>query len=80
MMSLISETQMGKMRKEMKAIATRRYTWKIVSDKYNLLIKEALNTAKKPSVYAEVNKLDHKILEQYNLGHLKNSALFYEKR
>lgn len=80
MMSLISETQMGKMRKEMKSIAIRRYTWKIVSDKYNLLIKEALNTAKKPSVYAEVNKLDHKILEQYNLGHLKNSALFYEKR
>jgi glycosyltransferase involved in cell wall biosynthesis len=80
MMKLISETKMGKMRKEMKAIATRRYTWKIVSEKYNLLIKEALMSDKKPSIYADINKLDHKILEQYNLGHLRNSALFYEKR
>ena len=75
-----SETKLTAMRKEMKSIALRRYTWDAISNQYALLIKEALQTDKKNSVYSDIQKLDNDLLIDYHIAHLKNTELFYSKR
>ena len=64
----------------MKAIASKRYTWKVIANQYDLLIKEVLLTKKKKSIYADLQKAEYQLLEKYQLGHLQNGTLFYEKR
>ena len=69
-----------KLRIEMKSIALRRYNWSSVSRQYELLIEEALSKVNKTSVFAETKGLSPSFLEKYQLGHLQNNNLFYEKR
>ena len=64
----------------MKSIALRRYTWGFISNQYDLLVKEALQTDKKKSIYSETNKLDNDFLDEYQMSHLKNAEMFYNKR
>lgn len=61
---------------QMKKIAERRYTWKKIAKKYSQLIEETFTINKKTNVYPVISKLDKKILEKYNLEHLKNLQLF----
>ena len=61
---------------QMKKIAARRYTWKKIAKKYSNLIEETFTTDEKTSVYSAISQLDKKILDKYNLGHLKNIKLF----
>jgi glycosyltransferase involved in cell wall biosynthesis len=61
---------------QMKKIAERRYTWKKIAKKYSQLIEETFTVNKKTNVYPVISKLDKKILEKYNLEHLKNIKLF----
>jgi glycosyltransferase involved in cell wall biosynthesis len=76
----ISEFKLQELRKEMKTVANRRYTWDVISKQYELLIKEALSIELKNSVFGEVQKLDPTILNEYQLSHLQNSILFYENK
>lgn len=75
-----TETELEILRKEMKSIALRRYTWGFISNQYDLLVKEALQTDKKKSIYSETNKLDNDFLDEYQMSHLKNAEMFYNKR
>lgn len=61
---------------QMKKIAERRYTWKKIAKKYSQLIEETFTVNKKTNVYPIISGLDKKILEKYNLEHLKNIKLF----
>ncbi|MET3538987.1 DUF1972 domain-containing protein [Chryseobacterium limigenitum] len=61
---------------QMKKIAERRYTWKKIAKKYSQLIEETFTVNKKTNVYPVISELDKKILEKYNLEHLKNIQLF----
>lgn len=79
-LKIVSETEMAKLRKEMKEIALRRYTWEKISNQYDLLIKEAIAIDKKSSVFSEIHKLNANFLKENNLSHLQNNNLFYEKR
>lgn len=79
-LKLVSETEMGRLRKEMKSIALRRYTWEKISNQYDLLIKEAIAIDKKNSVYSEIQRLSPDFLDEYKLSHLQHHNLFYEKR
>jgi glycosyltransferase involved in cell wall biosynthesis len=79
-LSSLSDSKLEELRKEMKAIASRRYTWEIISRQYELLIKEAISIDLKNSVFAEVQKLNPSILQEYQLSHFQNSTLFYENR
>jgi glycosyltransferase involved in cell wall biosynthesis len=76
----VSQDELDQLRVEMKSIALRRYTWDVIAEQYSLLIQEALTVDKKSSVFSEVRKLDHDVLEKYHLSHLKNSDMFYQKR
>ncbi|MFE3847469.1 DUF1972 domain-containing protein [Flavobacterium sp. LB3P45] len=76
----ISENVLKNLRKEMKSVAMRRYTWSSISRQYELLIEEALSTANKTSVFAETKKLSPTFLEDHQLSHLQNNTLFHEHR
>jgi glycosyltransferase involved in cell wall biosynthesis len=76
----ISDKQLHKLKTDMKAIALKRYTWKKISNQYELLIKEAIATDTKTSIYSGFQKLNPDFLKENNLAHLHNSTLFYEKR
>lgn len=65
---------------EMKKIANRRYTWKIVAEKYNQLFNDALNNLHKSSVYQEIDNINPDFFKENHLEHLKHSNMFYEKR
>jgi len=80
LLNTISAGTLSNLRKEMKAIALRRYTWSTISRQYELLIKEALSTANKTSVFAETKNLSTSFLEEFQLSHLQHNNLFHENR
>ena len=63
----------------MKEIASRRYTWKVIADKYNYYIKEVLQLSKKEMVRPRLAKVNESTLLKHNAGHLKHQNLFFEK-
>jgi glycosyltransferase involved in cell wall biosynthesis len=79
-LNTITESKLLELRIRMKSIASRRYTWNVISKQYDLLIKEALSIDHKNSVLGEVQKLNPTILQEYQLSHLQNSILFYENK
>lgn len=73
-----SESQLANIANEMSLIAKRRYTWKVISRLYELLIKEALLSKSKVRVSSELQNLELPFLQEFQLLHLHNSNLFYE--
>ncbi|MBS1668480.1 MAG: DUF1972 domain-containing protein [Bacteroidetes bacterium] len=66
--------------KRMKAIADRRYTWKIIADKYMFLVQRVLATKEKIDVLPETSNLHIQELMKMEMGHLAYHSYFYEKR
>lgn len=64
---------------KMKQIADKRYTWKIIADKYNYLVRRALNYNRKPLVKAKVATVANRKLIENNLAHLGSQVYFYQK-
>ena len=64
----------------MKEIANRRYTWKVIADKYNYLVEEALKVKKKTPIAPELSSVNEQELLSYNAAHLKHQKYFFEKR
>lgn len=79
-LNCITESKLLELRIRMKSIASRRYTWNVISKQYDLLIKEALSIDQKNSVLGDIQKLNPTILQEYQLSHLQNSNLFYENK
>lgn len=77
-LNALSESELLHIANEMSIIAERRYTWKTISRLYELLIKEALLSKGKVSVYSELQNLDTSFLQDFQLLHLNNSNFFYE--
>lgn len=64
--------------KRMKAIAERRYTWKVIAQKYANLVHCFDYKYEKKPIRARISKLKDEMLRRKGLGHLKRSRLFYE--
>lgn len=82
LVDLLNSTQpeiLKKIAYNMKAIATRRYTWHFIAGQYDLLIKEALSIKNKSSVSSEIKKLKPDLLLEFQLSHFQNTNLFFEK-
>lgn len=58
---------------EMNRIATRRYCWKQIIFKYQLLFEEALETSAKIKVEAETKKISYEKLLELGQAHLKTN-------
>lgn len=65
---------------KMKEIANRRYTWNVVAEKYNNLIIGVLANNKKLSVKPTVSDFNDLNYVEFELGHLQNTSLFFERR
>ncbi|MEN7549952.1 DUF1972 domain-containing protein [Rapidithrix thailandica] len=61
-------------------IANRRYIWKVIASKYDLLIQEALFQKTKPPVGPKLKDLDQSELLKHNVAHLQDQYYFFEKR
>jgi glycosyltransferase involved in cell wall biosynthesis len=76
----ISVSRLKEIGKEMKSIANRRYTWKVIAHKYAALIYEAIHSKAKSPVTAMVSNISESTLLDHEAAHLKHSNLFFEKR
>ncbi len=80
---IISNTKISEFKNlsvSMKEIADRRYTWKIIADKYDYLINKVFEVKQKHLAAAVTSNFDTKKLLQYELGHLQSPTAFFEKR
>jgi glycosyltransferase involved in cell wall biosynthesis len=80
---IIKNTRLQELKEKsmvMKEIADRRYTWKVIADKYDYLIQKVLKTKKKIKVQPSISMTHHDSLLEYGLAHLQNPDMFYEKR
>lgn len=83
LMAIIGDSNLAEIRKlgqAMGEIASRRYTWRLIAHKYDLLIAEALERTRKPSVLSDSQSLSYGDLLQLGLSHLKHADNFYIKR
>jgi glycosyltransferase involved in cell wall biosynthesis len=76
----VSVQRLKEVGREMKSVADRRYTWKLIAHKYAALIHEALYARAKSPVSASVSNMDETVLLHQEAAHLKYSSLFFEKR
>ncbi len=61
-------------------IAKRRYTWKLIADKYEGLVQEALQSSKKPSIASTTEEVPYETLLELGLSHIKFNDGFYSQR
>jgi len=83
LISIINDSNLAEIRKlgqAMKEVATRRYAWRLIAHKYDLLIEEALQHVRKPSVSPDAQNLSYGDLLNLGLSHLKYADNFYTKR
>lgn len=65
---------------EMKSIADRRYTWQVITTRYDALIKEVLQQALNKKLMGQLReKMPEKKLLSLGAAHLKYPQAFYEK-
>lgn len=65
-----------KMGQELEEVARRRYTWKHIAFKYELLVDEALGVKAKPAVHAQSTKVPYSDLLDKGYAHLKRTNKF----
>lgn len=78
--SIITETKFSDLKQVgvlMKQIADRRYTWKIIADKYNFLFMKALRNVAKEKLNVLENRTE--LLLKNRAPHLQHSIQFFEK-
>jgi glycosyltransferase involved in cell wall biosynthesis len=63
----------------MKEIATRRYVWKVIAEKYDFYLKEVFVSSKKDRVLPHIANIRETILLENSAAHLKFQNLFFEK-
>jgi glycosyltransferase involved in cell wall biosynthesis len=81
--SIIQNTRLSEFKEnsmKMKEVADRRYTWKVIAEKYGYLVNTVLLNKKKLSVTSLISNSPGQRLLELELGHLQAPAMFYEKR
>jgi len=80
---LVRETSTFEFRKlgqHMREIAERRYTWRLITQKYKLLIEEALAAESKTPVVSTVAKVEQRSLYELEAAHLAYQETFFTQR
>lgn len=79
LIDIISNTNIGKLKQVgslMKTIADNRYTWKIIADKYNFLIKKVSSNSRKIKLNKWIKKPE--VMRNNQALHLQHSHQFFE--
>lgn len=81
LLSITSSQEINNIANRMLSISRKRYSWKFIANRYNMMIKGVLNSSKskkiQPSIISRISESDALAL---GLSHMKNSNLFYENR
>lgn len=80
---VIQHTRLNEFRENslrMKEVAQRRYTWKVIAEKYHYLVQTVLEKKGKVPVRPEITAIPAENLLEYDLAHLQTPSMFYEKR
>jgi hypothetical protein len=83
LMRIISNTTPKKFEEiglKMKEIADRRYTWKLIAQKYKMIIEESFTIKQKMKVIPKYSNIDEDLLLKMKMGHLKHQDTFFKKR
>lgn len=75
-----SVEQLTAVGQQMETIAKRRYTWDVITGKYERLVEEALTLKNKIPIQAQTKELKSEQLIDMGLGHLEHQQYFYQKR
>lgn len=81
LVKLLTETslfQLKHIEKRLKSVAMRRYTWKVISQKYSSLIEAFDYEYKKPMLEPITTEIPYSELLKSGHAHLGNSKLFFE--
>jgi glycosyltransferase involved in cell wall biosynthesis len=73
-------SEMLELGKTMGEVAKRRYTWGLIADKYDVLVKEVIAAKHKPSTTAQVEDISYEDLLNLGLSHIKYTDSFYVQR
>ncbi len=74
-----SLSQYTTVKKALKLVADKKYTWSIIAQKYAQLVYCFDHDYQKSSVRSKISRLEETYLIGQGLGHLKRSRLFYEE-
>ncbi len=74
----LSEEDLKVLAADMSRLALEFYTWEVIAEKYDLLIKSLFFNYKKTEVVSRISKLPTHALDKLNLSHLKNTKKFYQ--
>jgi glycosyltransferase involved in cell wall biosynthesis len=74
-----SSEQLNTLSKQMSLLANEFYTWEVIANKYEILIKSLFFNYKKTKVTSSISTLSDESLKELKLSHLKNSLKFYQK-
>jgi glycosyltransferase involved in cell wall biosynthesis len=77
-LSTTSEMEWKKNARNMKKIALREYTWKVIAQKYTNIILSLDYRFSKQEILSKLSSLDASELNYSALGHMKNTNLYFE--
>ncbi len=75
-----SQKNLAQVAANMKTVAEKRYTWGLISEKYNYLIQEALGIRAKAAVASQTTDLNYDTLLDLGVAHLKHQDGFFIRR
>lgn len=75
----ISNEDLDELSSEMSLLANEFYTWEVIANKYDILIKSLFFNYRKTKVKSSISKLSANSLYKLNLSHLKDCVKFYQK-
>ena len=64
---------------QMKLLANEFYTWEVIANKYDLLIKSLFHNYHKTTVESTISRMSDNTLKKLDLAHLKHTIKFYQK-
>jgi len=77
-LNTITSNQLKKLSQQMTSLASEFYTWQVIADKYDLLIKSLFHNYQKSMVMSSLSRVPSDTLRELKLSHLKNTLKFYQ--
>jgi glycosyltransferase involved in cell wall biosynthesis len=74
----LTATQLSEIRKDMRDVASEFYTWEVIANRYDYLIKSLSYDYHKTSVEPRVASISESSLRKLQLSHLRNTIKFHQ--
>lgn len=75
----LSKKELFHLSQEMKSLANEFYTWEVIAERYESLIKSLFFNYQKSKVESVLSTMPMSVLRKIKVTHLKNTTKFYQK-